>query len=118
VVGPLVNAADASVSSGNQAMTPNETFWIAILATIPAILTALAGLVVALRNIRAVQDNVDKVHQIVNSQRSQMQREINALKDAIQERHLADVQGDTEKGKQITKIASELKQQSMPPDHP
>ncbi len=88
-------------------MDGNQLFIMAIVAGLPGIITACTGFLVVLQKIR-------EVHQIVNSQRTEMQREISELKNSINERHLADVRQEREKSVEITKTASEMQQTSPP----
>jgi hypothetical protein len=59
-------------------LTHWQLFVVSSLSTLPAILSGLAGLIVALRRI-------DTVHAIVNQQRTDMIAEIERLKEIINE---------------------------------
>jgi hypothetical protein len=64
-------------------MSAFETFVLAVLGTIPAILAGIAALLVALQKIR-------EVHTIVNSQRTEMMQHIEELKKTIADRRVED----------------------------
>lgn len=60
-----------------------ERLIIAFFTALPPIMVAIGGLILTLRRVEAV-------HQIVNSQRTQMLAEIAALKEAITSRRVDD----------------------------